>query len=353
MNKKIPDIKEDIDELENMLHKTRKAELKIRINMLVLLKKQLLKTRSAVAKHLGFHRNAIGRWLSYYEHCGINAMLEIKSPGIPKGQHTLPQEVIASLEEKLKDNKGFSSYIQIQSWIKNEHGIDTIYSTLYKIIRRELQAKPKAPRKSHKEKNQKETDAFHDNFDQHLISKVSEREPTDLRPIRVFVSDETRLGLMPIIRRRITLKGVKPIVKVHHRFENYYIYGAVEPTTGDNFFWELPYLNSACFQVFLDEFSMAYKDDFLVILLDNGSFHKAKKLVIPSNVLFLFLPAYSPELSPIERLWQGVKNQLSFWLYETLSEHKDAVGKILNAYSFDDIASITGYSYIVDAVNAL
>ncbi len=119
MNKKIPDIKEDIDELENMLHKTKKAELKIRINMLVILKKQLLKTRSAVAKHLGFHRNAIGHWLSCYEHCGINAMLEIKSPGIPKGQRTLPQEVITSLQEKLKDNKGFSSYIQIQSWYRS------------------------------------------------------------------------------------------------------------------------------------------------------------------------------------------------------------------------------------------
>jgi hypothetical protein len=53
--------------------------------------------------------------------------------------------VIISLREKLKDNKGFGSYIQIQSWIKNEYGIETSYSTLYKLIRRELQAKPKVP----------------------------------------------------------------------------------------------------------------------------------------------------------------------------------------------------------------
>jgi len=98
---------------------------------------------------------------------------------------------------------------------------------------------------------------------------------------------------------------------------------------------------------------MNYKDDFLVMLLDNGLFHKAKKLVIPSNVLFLFFPPYSPELSPIERLWQDVKYKLSFWLYETLVEHKNATGNILNGYSFEDIASLTGYRYIVDAVNAL
>jgi len=92
MNKRIPDIKENIDELEDMLHKTKNVEMKTRINMLTLLKKQLLRTRIAVAKHFSFHRNAIGRWLSSYQHGGISAMLEIKSTGAPKGQHTLPQE---------------------------------------------------------------------------------------------------------------------------------------------------------------------------------------------------------------------------------------------------------------------
>ena len=101
MNKRIPDIKENIDELENMLHKTKNAEMKTRINMLTLLKKQLLNTRIAVAKHFGFHRNAIGRWLSSYQRGGINAMLEIKSSGAPIGQHTLPQEVIISLQEDI------------------------------------------------------------------------------------------------------------------------------------------------------------------------------------------------------------------------------------------------------------
>lgn len=353
MNKRIPDIKESIDELENILHKTKNAELKTRINMLVLLKKQTFKTRISIANHLGFHRNAIGTWLSKYESDGINALLEIKSSGSPKGQRSLPQEVIISLREKLKDKKGFGSYIKIQSWLKNEYDIDISYSTLYKIIRREFQAKPKVPRKSHKEKNQEEANAFHNSFGERLTSKIAEKWLVGIVSIRAFVLDETRLGLMPIIRRRITLKGVKPIQQVHHRFENYYIYGAVEPTTGDSFFLELPQLNSECFQIYLDELSLNYQDDLLLILLDNGSFHKVKKLVLPHNVLFLFFPPYSPELSPIERLWQDVKDELSFFLYETLSEHKNATGNVLNSYSREDIASLTGYRYIVDAVNAL
>lgn len=94
-----------------------------------------------------------------------------------------------------------------------------------------------------------------------------------------FVEDESRFGLMPITRRRITAKGVKPIQGVQQVFESYYIYGAVEPLTGESFFLEMPRLDSDCFQVFLNEFCSGCSDRFIIMLLDNGSIHKAKKLV--------------------------------------------------------------------------
>ncbi len=47
--------------------------------------------------------------------------------------------------------------------------------------------------------------------------------------------------------------------------------------------------------------------------LDNGAFHKAKKLEFPENVVLLFQPAYRPDVNPIERVWQYVKKQES-WL---------------------------------------
>ena len=89
---------------------------------------------------------------------------------------------------------------------------------------------------------------------------------------------------MPTTRRRITAKGVKPIQKVQFQFESYYLYGAVDPLTGENFFLELPYLNGDCFQVFLNELSIFYGDDFMIMLTDNASAHTAKELVMPDNV---------------------------------------------------------------------
>ena len=146
---------------------------------------------------------------------------------------------------------------------------------------------------------------------------------------------------------------MKPIQPVQHSFENYYLYGAVEPTTGESFFLELPALNSECFQIFLEHFSVEYAESVCLMVLDNGAFHKAKHLVIPKNMVFLFLPPYAPELNPIERLWQDIKERLALPLFETLDDLKQAVAEILQRYSVQAIASLTGYQYLVRAIYAL
>lgn len=165
--------------------------------------------------------------------------------------------------------------------------------------------------------------------------------------------DESRFGLMSPMRRRITAKGIKPIQTVDFRFENYYLYGAVDPISGDRFILEMPYLNSDCFQVYLNELSLYCINDFIILLLDNSSTHKAKKLDIPENIVLLFLPAYSPELNPIERLWQHIKSKLTFSLLDSLEALKQNVSDELHKLTDSVVASITGYSYIVNAMNSL
>jgi transposase len=79
VNKKIPEIKKSVNELEKTLHQTRDADKKLRLNMLLLLRSQESETRIAVAKSLGVSRNTIGRWLSQYEQGGMEALLN-KAP---------------------------------------------------------------------------------------------------------------------------------------------------------------------------------------------------------------------------------------------------------------------------------
>jgi transposase len=140
---------------------------------------------------------------------------------------------------------------------------------------------------------------------------------------------------------------------VQYQFENFYMYGAVEPTTGVSFFLELPQLNTVNFQIFLNEFAHYYQDTLNIVLMDNGSCHKAKSLVIPANVVCLFLPPYSPELNPIERWWRDMKDQRAWVLATKIEELEHYVEAIIRCYARAAIRSLTSYPYFVQATNAL
>jgi transposase len=44
-----------------------------------------------------------------------------------------------------------------------------------------------------------------------------------------------------------------------------------------------------------------------VLLLDQAGWHITKKLAIPDNMTLLPLPARSPELNPVENVWQYMR----------------------------------------------
>jgi len=156
---------------------------------------------------------------------------------------------------------------------------------------------------------------------------------------------------MPITRRRITLPGVKPIQEAKPGYEYFYLYGAVEPETGQRFFTEHDRLNGDCFQVFLDRFAEAFPRSHNVMILDNGKFHKARRLSIPTGLQLKFLPPYSPELNPVERLWQDVKDALGFDFYEHLADLRQEARTVLTQYTNKEVASLTGYDYLLEAAS--
>jgi hypothetical protein len=169
----------------------------------------------------------------------------------------------------------------------------------------------------------------------------------------VFSQDESRFGLLTIRRRRLTARGVQPIGTVQHVFEWFYVYGAVEPTTGAHFFLELPYLDAEGFQLFIDAFAQAFPDSLNLLLLDNSGAHTAQRLIIPANVRLVFLPPYCPELNPIERVWRDLKDALAWRQFPTLDAQQDYVATLLRAYKATTLQTLTGYTYLVEAIHAL
>jgi transposase len=103
-------------------------------------------------------------------------------------------------------------------------------------------------------------------------------------------------------------------------FQSTYLFGAFSPINGASFLLELPYCNTDCFELFLNEFSLINPQELKVIVLDNGAFHKAKRLKVPKNIILVFLPPFSPELNPAEKMWPKFKRAFTNKLYKSLEE---------------------------------
>lgn len=155
------------------------------------------------------------------------------------------------------------------------------------------------------------------------------------------------------MRRRITARGVQPLLPAAYRFESLYLYGAVEPMTGKSFFLELPALNTHGFQLFLDHFVATDPTSFHLLLLDNGAFHKARALRLPPNVGLIFFPPYSPELNPIERLWRDLKDWLAPYHPTSLAALSKLLCERLRQYASPTLRSLTGFPYLLSAAQSV
>jgi putative transposase len=167
------------------------------------------------------------------------------------------------------------------------------------------------------------------------------------------VQDESRCGLLPLQRRRITARGIQPLLPAAYRFESLYLYGAVEPLTGQSFFLELPALNTQGFPLFLDHFTATDPVSFPLLLLDNGAFHKARALRLPPNLGLLFFPPYTPELNPIERLWRDLKDWSAPYHPTSLAMLSTLLCRRLREYSPAMLRSLTGFRYLLSAAQSV
>lgn len=94
------------------------------------------------------------------------------------------------------------------------------------------------------------------------------------------------------------------------------------------------YINSQTICDLLWQIAKRYTSVPVTIILDNARYQKCalvKDLAMSLNIELLYLPAYSPNLNLIERLWKFVKKQCLYSkYYQNFTEFKGAISKCLN-----------------------
>ena len=261
-------------------------------------------------------------------------------------------EIQQALINELNEKEGFSSYKEIPTWLYTVHNLDVTYKVVHDTVRYRLKAKLKVPRRSNVKKDAEAEAEFKKKIPE-IIEKellLHQEQRDKYQEIRYWVQDESRFGLHTIERKKITMKGVQPVGFYQYKYDYLWLYGLVEPITGENFFEEWSHLNSDCFQIYLESFSKKYPNELHLIQLDNGRFHYKEDLVIPENIIFIFQPPYTPEVNPIERLWRYLKDQLQWYVFENLDRLRITLSQTLNKLDNSIVSSITCYPFIVDAL---
>ncbi len=173
------------------------------------------------------------------------------------------------------------------------------------------------------------------------------------RQVRYFCQDESRFGLKTLLGRRITFQGVKPVMPVQWQRDNFWLYGAVEPATGEHFFYSFSHLDSACFERFIQLFGATFSKTLNLLHIDQASAHIATIFTWPDNVIPIFQPSHSPELNPIERVWQDLKKLFKDKNFESLNALQQQVFQEINSLTTSTLRSLTGWTYLLEIEQSL
>jgi transposase len=139
--------------------------------------------------------------------------------------------------------------------------------------------------------------------------------------------DEARVGQKGSLTRIWTQRGSRPTALRDQRYECAYLFGAVCPARGVGAGLVLPHANAEAMNLHLQEISRWVSPGaFAVLTLDGAGWHQTGDgLVVPNNIGLLRLPPYSPELNPVENIWEFLRhNDLANRVFATYEAIVDA-----------------------------
>jgi transposase len=161
--------------------------------------------------------------------------------------------------------------------------------------------------------------------------------------------DEARFGRISDPRRCWAPAGVRPEVSVQVVREYEYAFAAVSPHDGTLDSLVLPAVPAEAMSLFRSEVSQRHPQEWIVMVLDGAGWHKAKRLLLPANRRWVFLPPGSPPLNPVEHVWDEVREK---WfgnrVFDSMNALEEQLIAALKTLEEDSprVASLTGFDWI-------
>ena len=140
--------------------------------------------------------------------------------------------------------------------------------------------------------------------------------------IELWFADEARVGQKNKRTRRWAKRGTRPSAPHDQRTQSAYLFGAICPAKGKGAGLVMPSCDTEAMTAHLAEISAVVDPGaHAVVILDQAGWHLSKALVVPDNITLLSLPPRSPELNPVENVWQYLRdNWLSNRVFQTYED---------------------------------
>ena len=309
----------------------------------------MLRQGSSVAevmKTLRVSERTVRRWISWYRKGGIEEVLAHRQ-GVGGGR---PCFLDATQQGKLwaKIASGFLlTAREINDWIAERFSVTYARQSIYGLLKR-LGCVSKVPRPRHEkadveaQKNWK-ISGFRDALIESGMSSGN----------ALFFSDEARVGLHGSNRRVWGVRGVKVVQLVQIKRQWKYLFTAVNPITGE-LLWT--WIDSMSKENTLEALSeIRERSDLRTLVWDGAGSHRSKDVREIEGLDSIVQPPYSPELNPVERVFQEMRRSTDGRVYESIEEKMSAVDDFMRGLASEPrrVKSLCGWKWITEAVRDL
>lgn len=254
--------------------------------------------RELVCSSLLITNRALRKWINLFNDSGVDGLIVKKRPGrmaIIREQQA--QELANLIDQPQQADRTFWTAKAFHGYISEQYNVECSYETVVRFFHRQGFAL-----KTPQPWPDKQDEQLREAFLRELELLYSQHD------VDVWFADESGFEGDPRPRRRWDKKGRKTRVTKNGGHLRMNVIGMVCPRTGELFAIEASHSDSVTFQAFLDEANktVSFQRAKNILIMDNASWH-LKKTTKWHGWQPKYLPPYSPDLNPIERIWLKMK----------------------------------------------
>lgn len=262
-----------------------------------------------IAKHTGVSVKTVHKLISTYNRLGVGAVETPGKGGRRNESMTLEEEreLLTPFFERAKKGE-LTTIAHIKQAFEKRVGHKVDETTISRLLKRHEWRKL-VPRPFHPQADKEAQRLFQQDFATLVEEALQTRDPEDDRPVLKMAQDEACFGRISTLRRSWAPKHIRPLTPRQVIREYTYVYAVVAPKDGKMVSLVLPSADTSMMNLFLQHVSHTFSKYFLVIQVDQAGWHSSKELIIPENIRLIPQPAYSPELNPVEHIWEELREK--------------------------------------------